>query len=185
MILFGAISGCVSVSTKRELNDIQKKIEQRTNKSLGWNFNSENETFREQKIKTALQDKLTVDTAVEITLINNPSLQATFEELGIAKAEIVQAGLLKNPTFQGSLRQPNHDGEANKEFEIKQDILSILTFPLRKRLADFQLEQVKYTLGQAILHLDGEVRNTYYSLQAAQQMYAMQGKILKAAESAG
>ena len=143
LFFFGAVSGCASVSTKRELNDVQGKIEQRTQTKLDWNFSSKDEEIIQQKIRDALQENLSVDTAVEIALINNPSLQADFEELGIAKADLVQAGLLKNPSLHGFIRNSNHDGETNKEFEVKQDILSILTLPLRKHLTGLQLEGAK------------------------------------------
>ncbi len=184
LILIGTVSGCASVSTRKELSDMQGKIEQRTQKKLDWNFNSKDEETIQQKIKIALQGKLTVDTAVEIALINNPSLQASFEELGIAKADLIQFGLLKNPSFQGSFREPSNDGETNTEFEVKQDVLNLLTFPLRKGLANTQLEQVKYSIGEAVLHLVSEVRNAYYTLQATKQMQAMQQKIIKVEESA-
>jgi cobalt-zinc-cadmium efflux system outer membrane protein len=184
LILIGAISGCASVYTKEELNDVQGKIEKRTQKKLDWEFGSKNEDNIQQKIQNALQNNLTVDTAVEIALINNPSLQADFEELEIVKADLVQFGLLKNPSFEGSFRKPSHDGETNTEFEVTQDILSLLTLPLRKGLVNTQLEQAKYAVGEAVMHLDSEVRNAYYSLQAAKQKYAMQQKILKAEEAA-
>jgi len=178
------VSGCASVSTNGDLKHLQEKIEQRTHKKLNWGLGSKNEEIIQQKIQNVLQDKLTVDAAVEIALMNNPSLQAAFEELGVTKAELVQAGLLKNPSVHGFFRNPTHDGKTNTEFEVKQDILSILTLPLRKGLTHTQLEQAQYSVGEAVLRLDREVRNAYYTLQAAQQMYAMQEKILKAEESA-
>ncbi len=184
LILVGTVSGCASVATKRELNDVQGNIEQRTQKTLDWSFSSNDEEIIRQKIHNALQNYLTVDTAVEVALMNNPSLQASFEELGIAKADVIQAGLLKNPSLHGFIRRPSHDGAANREFEVKQDILSMLTLPLRRTMAGQQLEQMKYRVGQAVLKLDGEVRAGYYTFQSARQMYTMQGKILKAAQSA-
>ena len=39
------------------------------------------------------------ESAVQIALLNNPALQAAYEDLGVAQADVVQAGILKNPTF--------------------------------------------------------------------------------------
>ena len=37
--------------------------------------------------------------AVQVALLNNRGLQATYAELGIAEADVVQAGRLRNPGF--------------------------------------------------------------------------------------
>jgi cobalt-zinc-cadmium efflux system outer membrane protein len=182
-IASSAFSGCASVSAKREFKDVQKQIESRTQSNIQWQSSVNNEEINRQ-VQSILENPLTADDAVQVAVMNNPSLQAVFEELGIAKADLVQAGLLKNPSLHGFIRRPNHDGETNREFEVKQDILSILTLPLRRTLASQQLEQVKYRVGQAVLKLDSEVRAGYYTLQSAKQMYAMEEKIFKAAQSA-
>jgi len=178
------LSGCASLADNREMEDIKSQIVLRTKMTTDWHAGTSEDRQVIEKIQSMLNDKLTVDMAVEIALLNNPSLQATFEELGIAKADLVKAGLLKNPMFQGSIRRPNHDGKTNTEFEVTQNILDILALPLRKRLANAQIEQVKFHVGHEVLKLDSEVRSAYYTLQSDQQMYAMQQKILKAAESA-
>lgn len=177
------LAGCASVSAKREFADIQEQIASRTKGNIGWNSSEDNQHI-EEKIQLALERELTADAAVEIAFMNNPSLQAAFEELGIAKADLVQAGLLRNPSLHGFIRRPNHDGGANREFEVKQDILDLFTLPLRKRLAREELEKVKYAIGQEVLALDKDVRAAFYTLQAAEQMYTMQEKIVQAAGSA-
>jgi cobalt-zinc-cadmium efflux system outer membrane protein len=48
---------------------------------------------------TALQDGVTSQEAVSIALWNSPSFQATLADLGIARADLVEAGLLRNPVF--------------------------------------------------------------------------------------
>ncbi len=58
-------------------------------------------------------------------------MQATYEELGIAQADLVEAGLLKNPTFYFERRLP---GQA-AEIDLVQEFIDILLLPLRKRIA--------------------------------------------------
>src|SRR5262245_10872226 len=48
---------------------------------------------------TSLQDGLTSQEAVAIALWNSPSFQATLADLGIARADLVEAGLLRNPVL--------------------------------------------------------------------------------------
>lgn len=47
----------------------------------------------------SLDDGLTSQEAVAIALWNSPSFQATLADLGIARADLVDAGLLRNPVF--------------------------------------------------------------------------------------
>ena len=46
-----------------------------------------------------MADGLTAEEAVAIALWNSPSFQATLADLGIARADLVEAGLLRNPVF--------------------------------------------------------------------------------------
>jgi cobalt-zinc-cadmium efflux system outer membrane protein len=46
-----------------------------------------------------LDDGLTSDEAVAIALWNSPSFQATLADLGVARADLVEAGLLRNPVL--------------------------------------------------------------------------------------
>ena len=45
---------------------------------------------------------LTGDSAVQIALLNNRALRATLEEIGISRADLIQAGLLRNPEFSAA-----------------------------------------------------------------------------------
>ena len=47
----------------------------------------------------SLDDGLTSDEAVSIALWNSPSFQATLADLGVARADLVEAGLLRNPVL--------------------------------------------------------------------------------------
>src|SRR5437868_7877967 len=53
---------------------------------------------------------LSLNEAVELALINNPSLQATYEELGLANADVMAAGIFKNPVFSAAEKFPDQSG---------------------------------------------------------------------------
>ena len=52
------------------------------------------ETQVEHRTRALLADELSVDAAVELALLNNRRLQVAYGELGVARADLVQAGLL-------------------------------------------------------------------------------------------
>jgi len=74
----------------------------RTGQNLQWIRDAATNSNVEQTVRSLLAKDLTVDAAVQIALFNNRSLQATFEEIGILQADLVQAGLLKNPQIAAS-----------------------------------------------------------------------------------
>jgi cobalt-zinc-cadmium efflux system outer membrane protein len=45
---------------------------------------------------------LTVDTALQIALLHNRTLQASCEDHDVAQADLVRAGLLRDPVFEAN-----------------------------------------------------------------------------------
>lgn len=88
IFLFLFISvGCSVPSEQSIFNDVQTNVEQHINEKIT-TINSKSE---EEKItltvREILKNKLSVDSAIKIALLNNPGLQATYQELGIARAD--------------------------------------------------------------------------------------------------
>ena len=81
----------------------------------------------------AVADGLTSEEAVAIALWNSPSFQATLVDLGIARADVVEAGLLRNPVL--SLLFPV--GQKQLEWTLQFPIDAIWQRP--KRVAAAQL----------------------------------------------
>lgn len=118
-------------------------------------------------ISSTILEELTADAAIQIALLNNPKVQAIFENVGIARADLVEAGLLSNPSFEIEVRYPHVKGlKTNIEYLITSNILDIFLIPLRTRLATTEYEQTKLKVSNEILDLAFEVRETYYELVA-------------------
>ncbi len=164
---------------------MQKLVGQRTNSRVYWNQGRPEDLAVAQAVQAMLEKELTAEDAVQIALLNNSGLQATFEELGIAQADLVQAGLLRNPVFAGHVRFPDKSGEStNTEFSVSQDFLDLLLRPLRKKLAVAQFEQATLRVSDAVVNLTADVRSAYYTLQAASHTQAMLETVVQAAHVA-
>jgi outer membrane protein TolC len=72
---------------------------ERIGKDLHWARGEADLDVIAKRVAELLAKPLTVDDAVQIALLNNRGLQASFQELGITEAEVVQAGRLPNPGF--------------------------------------------------------------------------------------
>lgn len=116
-------------------------------------------------IQCRIDAEINADSAIQIALLNNPKIQAVFEDLGVARADLVEAGLLSNPSFSLEVRYPNVKGlQPNIEYLITSSLLDIFLIPLRTRLAATEFEQTKLKVSNEILNLAFDVRETYYEL---------------------
>lgn len=121
-------------------------------------------------IEGAVANELTADMAIQIALLNNPKIQATFEQLGIAQADLLEAGLLSNPSFEVEIRYPHSCRlHTNIEYLLTSSLLDLFLIPLRTRLASTEFEQTKLRVSNEILNLAFEVRKTYYELIAEEK----------------
>lgn len=157
----------------QSISGLQETVRERTGHEVEWTKDAETDGQVERAVHALLRRPLTAERAVQIALLNNRELQATFEEMGIAQADLIEAGLLKNPVFEGSARFPDRPpGAADVELSVAQDFLDLLMLPLRKKIAAQELARAELRAGDAVLKLAAETKRAFYELQAQQQLLA-------------
>lgn len=160
LLLCILISGCSKIPPSDD-GFVACTVSDRIGAEVEWRQGCCQEEEVTSFITSALESELTTDTAIQIALLNNPKIQATFEELGIARADLIEAGLLSNPFFELEIRFPR-----NIEYLITSSLLDIFLIPLRTQVASLEFEQTKLRVSNEILNLAFEVRETYYELVA-------------------
>src|SRR5450432_4727707 len=122
--LFGALPSCASMQKERGHDSVARIVQRRTGHHTGWEHGTPEARQIAERVKKLLEGGLTRDRAVEIALVNNPKLQETYDELDISQADLVQAGLLSNPTLGGSVGfRSNGSGRPEYEVSIVQNFL--------------------------------------------------------------
>lgn len=160
LILGFFLSGC-SKTPKCGSDAVFSLVSERIDKEVYWNIEGENRAV----IEELLLLPLTIDGAVQIALLNNPEIQEAFEEVGIAHADLVQAGLLKNPMIGGWVRFPEQShAKINTEFSLAQNFLDLMLIPLRKRIAEAEYEQAQLKVANRIINIGFDVEETYLDL---------------------
>src|SRR5690606_33119627 len=147
--------------------------------TVHWYQGGEEDAQIKSVLDNLLAKPLTLQSAVQIALLNNRHLQAEYAELGIAQADLVQAGLLSNPVLFSSIRFPKGGkGGNNVEFEIARQFLYIFLRPARQRIAETEFERAKLRVTDAVLDLAAEVHSSYYRVLGMQQLV----KVIQLAE---
>jgi len=123
---------------------------------------------------------LTAEHAVRIALANHRGLRALYERLGIARADFVQASLLRNPVLDAD---PPFVFRGRGEFEygLVLPLLDLFHRPLRERMAAHDVERTQAEVAREVIHTVHEVRRSFLDLQIAQQLVDVQNRRLAAA----
>jgi outer membrane protein, heavy metal efflux system len=172
------MTATASVGRPDSARNVQSSVNERIGKRVEWRKDAEADAEISQTVHALLRGTITADRAVQIALLNNRELQATFEEIGIANADLIEAGLLKNPMFDVSARFPDRPPSAtNLEFGVVQDFLDLLMIPIRKKVAANELARAELKVGDAVLQLAAEVKTAFYALQGKQMLFGRLGAL--------
>ncbi len=174
------ISGCATMSLDAGFTDVSRVVEERGGGKVVWQGGSELDKEAGEKVGSLLSRELTVDSAVQVALLNNRELQALYSDLGVAQADLVQAGLLNNPIFDAAIKFPTGGGRTNLELSTIWNFLEIFYLPLRKRVAAAKFEEVKLRVSGAVLDFAAQVRSAFFIHQANEQLLELRQTILKA-----
>ena len=184
------LTGCAGVSKEMAFSEVQQQVDERIGVPIHWNANTASVDETEQMVKELLDRPLIADTTVQIALLHNRRLQATYEELGIAQAAVVEAGTPSNPAFHGGATfglpqdpMTAHLAHDSYVFEVEMDFLSLLYGAMRKSVAKSEFETAKLRVTAAVMDLAVQTRMAFYRVQADKQMLEMFRQIVLATEA--
>jgi cobalt-zinc-cadmium efflux system outer membrane protein len=178
-----ALGACASVSEEAGFSDAAAIVRERDGLDIHWGRGQPQDEQIDEHVRALLARDLDAESAVAIALLRNHHLQALYEDLRVAQADLVEAGLLRNPIFHIEGRFPESGGRAALDLGLEEDFLSILFLPLRKRVAAASFEATKLRVAEHVLALAGEVRAAFYSLQGAEQLAELRGTVSLATEA--
>jgi len=177
------LSGCATFSNDGGFGAVAQASKARSGAETRLLRNEEDRRALDAQLKTMLAEPLGVDAAVQVALLNNRSLQARYWDLGIAEAELVQAGRLANPGF--SLKRTHGGGEVAIERTLSMNFIQLLTLPLASRIESQRFEQVKLDLSGGAVSMAHQARLAWIEAVAAQQGVEYAQQISYAAEASG
>lgn len=178
------VTGCMKVDTNPQpvFSQVQEDVAHLTNQCIYWDRCLQDSIIA-ISMEELLQKELSEDLAIQIALLNNQNLQAIYESLGIAKAKLAQAGMLKNPIFSFSYRFSTQSNVTDLiEGALLQNFLEILLIPLKRKMAQAELEATKAMLISKVVEMIAETKIAFYTLQASEQIWNLKKDILLASE---
>ena len=172
------LGGCASVAPDAGISEVAQRVNERTAQVI--EVRPQSSMKDDPRVAAMLREELDADTAVAIAMINNPRLQVILAELGIARADLIEASTISNPILELETRSP---GDPFKPYEITlaQSLVELIQLPRRRRLGRAVFEAEKLRVSSEVLGFASDVREAYFGLLAAEQNFAASETIAEAA----
>jgi outer membrane protein TolC len=175
------LTGCATFSKDGGLDAVSTKTRERTGQAVRFTKPTADASLTSDAVNQLLAKPLTPDSAVQIALLNNKGLQAALAELGVAEADLVQAGRMRNPGFSFGRMRGGEDVEIERS--VMFDLVGLLTIPIRSGIEQRRFEQAKLQAASQAVQLAAETRRAYFNAVAAQQAVQYMGQVQTAAEA--
>ena len=175
------LAGCASFSPDGGFAAVEQTAKNQLGKDLRWARSEADQDTIDKRVAELLAQPLTVDDAVQLALLNNRGLQASFQELGIGQAELVQAGRLPNPGF--SFGRLTRGSEIELERRLHFNLARLLLMPLGSRMEAQRFEQTQGQVAVSVLALAADARKAYFNALAAEETVRYTRQVMQAAEA--
>jgi cobalt-zinc-cadmium efflux system outer membrane protein len=177
-----ALGGCASTSPKAAFDDVAAIVDERTGRQITWDVGSADDHAVRGRLRQLLSPPLTPRSSVQIALLNNKSLQAGYANLGIAQADLVQAGLLSNPILDGAVTWAD-GGTPNLAFGLTYKFIELLWIPMRKAVAASRLEEAKLAAADLVIDHVGKTHRAFMEYVAARQEVGLFAQVVLSARA--
>ncbi|MBT9567436.1 MAG: TolC family protein [Thiobacillus sp.] len=181
-VLAAALSGgCASFSKDGGFSDVQSATQTRIQKDVVWARDDATRAQSRARVDQLLAAPLSAEDAVQIALLNNPGLQAAFNTLGVAEADLIAAQRLPNPGF--SIGRLIRGDEIEWERSLHFNLARLLTMPMRTEIEQRLFEQTRRQLVLNVLRLAADTRKAWVIAVTANQSAQYQRQAMDAAEA--
>jgi cobalt-zinc-cadmium efflux system outer membrane protein len=177
-----ALGGCATVQREARFPEVQSAVADRLGQKVEWNRDARGDERAQQALRTLLQRELSAEAAVQVALLNNRRLQAKFENLGVAQADLVEAGLLDNPVLGAGALFQNAGTEI--DLDIVQNFLSVFTLSARKKIGHAAAERVTLEVSGDALDLAAQVQSQYYRVVGDAEALGLARQVVSSTEAA-
>ena len=175
------LAGCATFSSDAGMDDVTKLAQERIGAPAAAVPVALDADAARVRSEALLRAPLTADAAVEVALLRNPALRVRLGELGLAEADLVQAGRLRNPVFAYSNKR-NAD-VTQIERTVLVNIAALVMMPLALEIEERRFTQARLAAAAEIVGTAAAVRLAYVRAVAAQEMAAYAAQVVLSAEA--
>jgi len=166
-----SLAGCATYSSDAGFATIEQTAREHLGKDVRWAKTEGDQQTVANRVGELIAKPLSVDDAVQIALLNNRGLQASYYDLGISESNLVQAGRLPNPHFSMTRTSLVEGGVRHYTVEqaLTVNVFALLTIPQALKVERRRFEQAQRSVSLDVLRVASDTRKAYYSALAAEE----------------
>jgi cobalt-zinc-cadmium efflux system outer membrane protein len=163
------VAGCAGAPPQRGAAEVDKLVTARGGAVPSWS-EAEPDAAR---VSEMLRDPLSLERAVELAFLRNARIRATYAELGIAQADLLEASRPRNPRIGYVSLDEKGSSASQITRSISLGFADLLLLPSRTRLARSEMERSRELIGSALLELESQVETAWFDYVSALQVAEM------------
>ncbi|WP_292044487.1 TolC family protein [Massilia sp. UBA6681] len=180
-VLVLVLSGCAGFSQDGGLDAVSAMTSARTGQDVRLPQGSADSASIQAELDRLLGAPLSADGAVHVALLNNRGLRASLAGLGVAEADLVQAGRMANPGF--SFSRMSGGGETEIERSVMFDLVGLLTIPIRRDIEARRFKGAQLLAATDAVRLAADTRKAWFNAVAAAQSAHYAEQVREAAQA--
>jgi len=176
-----AITGCVQFDIQKSLLLTNNELPQFTDGNLQLLINDEQRKKAKDRTDELLAEELSLQSAIEVALKNNPGVQAMLSEYWADASGIALSGSIPNPVFEFGRITAGSELEIERMLSI--GLMDLIRLPLLKRKAELRLDANRLMLSGNVVEHITNVRNSWINAVAEQQLSSYAEQVFSSAEA--
>lgn len=163
--LTAALGGCAGFSPDGGMQTAQSLALTELGKDVAKVTDEMTALTSRDRVASLLKGSMSADSAVQIALLNNRGLQAAYNDLGLAEAQMVAASLPPNPRFAISRLSGRFETEIERQ--VVGSLFALATLPARAEIAGDTFRSAQLKAAEATFRLAADARRQFYRSVAA------------------
>lgn len=179
----GLLAGCASVPPNSGFDGIAEDLTTTGTPPPVWPGVTISEAEADARIDLLLAEPLSEDAAIELALLSNRGLRASYLGLKAAAGDYRDDASLPNPFVSAMMFDVEGEPVTNLSYGIGIDLFDIVFLPRRMQAAGREFDAAEASTARTIVDFMAEVRIAYYEAASASQIADLMGQAAEAAEA--
>lgn len=183
MLLATLCAGCATTQLTNDLRAVEGSVGERAGLEGLQLPSYENTDEVDAEVDRLLARPLTANEAAKVALLANRDARVALARVGVARGDLLQAGLVPNPEAEFSIRDPGGPQPAQIDLGLEYSITGAVLAPLRASVAEAALEAERLKASGALLDVVWQAKSAFYEMQGATQRLKMRVKVLSSEQA--
>ena len=178
LALAASLSACATVDPTQDTGEINRLLAERGAPALGWENSGADDD--DAQVQAWLAQPMSADLAVRMAMVRSPRLQEQYAELGLARADVLEAIQIANPRLGASRLSVENGAGDQLTYGLSAPLVDLLVLPSRVRLARLENQRARYQIASAVLDVSLDVEAAWYRFVGATQVAEMRDAVAQA-----